>query len=53
VRQDAIDSGEQDGLTTQECARLAELERDNARLGMEHDLLKGTVAFWITETSMP
>jgi transposase len=53
VRQDAIDRGEQEGLTTQERARLAELERDNARLRMERDLLKRTVAFWVKETSAP
>jgi transposase len=53
VRQDAIDRGEQEGLTTQERARLAELERDNARLRMERDLLKRTVAFWVKEISAP
>jgi transposase len=51
VRQDAIDRGEREGLTTEERARLAELERDNARLRMERDLLKRTVAFWVKETS--
>jgi transposase len=53
VRQDRIDRGEQEGLTTEEQARLRELERENARLRMERDLLKRTVAFWVTETSTP
>ena len=53
VRQDRIDRGEQDGLSSEERARLGELERDNARLRMERDLLKRTVAFWVTEQSTP
>src|SRR5919204_6257615 len=39
VRQDRIDRGEQDGLSSEERARLRQLERDNARLRMERDLL--------------
>jgi transposase-like protein len=53
VRQDRIDRGEQDGLTSDEQARLRALERENARLRMERDLLKRTVAFWVKETSTP
>ena len=53
VRQDRIDRGEQDGLTSDEQKLLAELERENARLRMERDLLKRTVAFWVKETSTP
>jgi transposase len=53
VRQDRIDRGEQDGLTSDQQARLRELERDNARLRMERDLLKRTVAFWVKEPSTP
>jgi transposase len=51
VRQAAIDRGEQQGLTSDEQTRLGELERENARLRMERDLLKRTVAFWVKETS--
>jgi transposase len=51
VRQDRIDHGQADGLTTQERARLRQLETENARLRMERDLLNPTVAFWVTETS--
>jgi transposase len=53
VKQDRIDRGEQDGLSSDQQARLRELERDNARLRMERDLLKRTVAFWVKETSTP
>jgi hypothetical protein len=53
VRQDAIDRGEREGLSSDERARLHELERENARLRMERDLLKRTVAFWVKETSTP
>src|SRR5512132_2199655 len=51
VRQDRIDRGEAEGLTSDE--RLRQLEADNARLRMERDLLKRTVAFWVKETSTP
>jgi transposase len=53
VRQDRINRGAQDGLSTDDRARLRELERENTRLGMERDLLKRTVAFWVKETSTP
>ena len=51
VRQDAIDRGEREGLTTQERERLRQLEAENAKLRMERELLKRTVAFWVSETS--
>jgi transposase-like protein len=53
VKQDRIEGGEREGLTSDERARLRELERDNARLRMERDLLKRTVAFWVKEQSTP
>jgi transposase len=53
VRQDRIDRGEQDGLSSDEQARLRALERENARLRMERELLKRTVAFWVKEQSTP
>jgi transposase len=53
VRQDRIDRGEQDGRSSDEQARLRELERENAKLRMERDLLKRTVAFWVKEQSTP
>src|ERR671935_2868546 len=51
MRQDAIDRGEREGLTTQERERLRQLEAENAKLRMERELLKRTVAFWVSETS--
>ena len=53
VRQDRIDRGEREGLTSNERARRSRLEAENARLRMERDLLKRTVAFWVKETSTP
>jgi transposase len=53
VRQDRIDRGDQDGLSTDDRARRRELERENTKLRMERDLLKRTVAFWVKETSTP
>src|SRR4029450_3190937 len=45
--------GEQGGLSSDQQARLRELERETARLRMERDLLKRTVAFWVKEQSTP
>ena len=53
VRQDRIDHGEQEGLSTEERARLRQLEAENTKLRMERDLLKRTVAFWVKEQSTP
>lgn len=53
VRQDRIDRGEAEGLTSDEQTRLRQLEAENAKLRMERDLLKRTVAFWVKETSTP
>ncbi len=51
VKQDRIDRGEREGLASDERARLRDLESENARLRRERDLLKRSVAFWVTETS--
>ena len=40
VRQDEINRGEREGLTSDERERLGELERENARLRMERELEK-------------
>jgi transposase len=53
VKQAEIDRGERDGLTSDDKARLRALEAENAKLRMERDLLKRTVAFWVKETSTP
>ncbi len=51
VKQDRIDRGEQEGLTSDERARLRELERECARLRMERELLTRAVAFWVREST--
>ncbi len=51
VRQDEINRGEREGLTTGEVQELAELRRENARLRMERELLKRAVAFWVRESN--
>ena len=51
VKQDRINRGERDGLSSDERARLAELEAENAQLRMERDLLKRTTAFWVKEST--
>jgi transposase len=53
VGQDRSDRGEAEGLTTEERARPRQLEAENAKLRMERDLRKRTVAFWVKETSTP
>ena len=51
VRQDGINRGEREGLTSDERERFRELERENARLRMERELLKRAVAFWVRESN--
>ena len=49
-QQHEIDVGEREGLSSSERDRLRELERENARLRMERDLLKRAAAFFAKET---
>lgn len=51
VKQDQINRGEREGLTTDERAELVELRRENARLRMERELLKRATAFWVRESN--
>ena len=50
VRQERIDRGERDGLTTEEREELAKLRRENRQLRIERDLLKKATAFWVKES---
>ncbi len=51
VRQDQIDRGEREGLSSDEQQELAELRRENTRLRMERELLKRAVVFWVKESN--
>ena len=51
VKQDQIDRGEREGLSSDEQQELLELRRENDRLRMERELLKRAVAFWVRESN--
>ena len=51
VKQDEINRGEREGLTSDERQELGELRRENARLRMERELLKRAAAFWVRESN--
>jgi len=50
VRQDQVNRGEREGVSSNDKDRLLELERENTRLRMERELLKRAVAFWVKES---
>ena len=50
VKQDEIDRGVRDGVSTSDREEVTELRRENARLRMERELLKRAVAFWVRES---
>ena len=49
-RQEDVDAGRAEGLTSAEREELRRLRRENARLKQERDLLKRAAAFFAAET---
>jgi transposase len=53
VKQAEIDTGTRDGLTTEERARLKELEKENRELKRSNAILRSASAFFAAELDRP
>jgi transposase len=51
LNRDRVKHGADEPLTDDERARLGQLERENAELRMERDVLKRSVVLWVKEAT--
>ena len=51
VDRDRAERGDTDALSVSDRARLQQLERENAELRMERDVLKRSVVLWVKEAT--
>jgi transposase len=53
VRQAEVDAGQRPGVTSEECAEIKRLRRENAELRRANEILKAASAFFAAELDRP